>query len=445
MFKKIFNILDAYRQEITPVTDAEKIKEKEKELGIGIDSILADFYIHFGNDSLFRKRINKYDNFEFDKLEDLENKDGYLCFGYLDKEKTRIAAKAENSDYSSVYSFINNKIWGVTEPFLSFFIYNTVIWKILYSMNCIAKCKIKDNQFKEMLGKEFEYIGADKALTNNYEFSVCKDKIFGIYTLNRGIYLAVNDSEEIIDELAKKYDLDLEWVKLPEGSAFLDKMKKPKKLSKTRLKVLNDIDLNDLFEKLDVYRNTSEQLNRTECRSDISLPKPLLEFYEHYSNAEEMFRSDFEFTAFDEKNIKDNIICIGQWHIDDTVYGVEINRKEEPGYQLCVMEDDGSRSVSEELLPVFLTEKAAWNILMNMQGVANAEISDSKFKRMLKTEFKYLCDEKEFKTGPIVPVTAENILGCYMPEENLIYLGTNCDDDILNDFEEKNKLDLDWL
>ena len=158
-----------------------------------------------------------------------------------------------------------------------------------------------------------------------------------------------------------------------------------------------------------------------------------------------MFRSDFEFTAFDEKNIKDNIICIGQWHIDDTVYGVEINRKEEPGYQLCVMEDDGSRSVSEELLPVFLTEKVAWNILMNMQGVANAEISDSKFKRMLKTEFKYLCDEKEFKTGPIVPVTAENILGCYMPEENLIYLGTNCDDDVLNDFEEKNKLELDWL
>lgn len=108
MLKKIFNILDAYRQEITPVTDAEKIKEKEKELGIGIDSILADFYIHFGNDSLFNKTVNKYDNFEFDKLEGLENKNGYLCFGYLDKRKYRIAAMAEVDESSEVYSF--NKV-----------------------------------------------------------------------------------------------------------------------------------------------------------------------------------------------------------------------------------------------------------------------------------------------------------------------------------------------
>ena len=41
----------------------------EKELGIGIDSILADFYIHFGNDSLFNKTVNKYDNFDIDAID----------------------------------------------------------------------------------------------------------------------------------------------------------------------------------------------------------------------------------------------------------------------------------------------------------------------------------------------------------------------------------------
>ena len=94
---------------------------------------------------------------------------------------------------------------------------------------------------------------------------------------------------------------------------------------------------------------------------------------------------------------------------------------------------------------IFFFRAACWQIMISMQGVARTEISENEFKKLIGKGFNYLNDEKLFWLSPVIPVIAENILGCYLVRDGLLYLGTNKDDEVLEELEEKFDLDLDWL
>lgn len=80
-----------------------------------------------------------------------------------------------------------------------------------------------------------------------------------------------------------------------------------------------------------------------------------------------------------------------------------------------------------------------------MQGAVRVEVDEDRFKSLIGNAFEYLSEEKLFSLSSVIPVVTDDILGCYLMKEGILYLGTNEEDEVLEDFEERFDLDLDWL
>lgn len=80
---------------------------------------------------------------------------------------------------------------------------------------------------------------------------------------------------------------------------------------------------------------------------------------------------------------------------------------------------------------------------MTMPSIARAYLSKDEFENLIGNDFKYLSDDESLRLGEFVPVAGNDILGCYHPLSETLYLGTNVGDEALEKYNEV--LELDWL
>lgn len=81
-----------------------------------------------------------------------------------------------------------------------------------------------------------------------------------------------------------------------------------------------------------------------------------------------------------------------------------------------------------------------------MPSVAKIHVSQIEFEELVDKYFCYFSNEKVYLKGyNVVSIYSNDILGCYVKDDEELYLGTQKDDEILEDCEEKLNIDLDWL
>lgn len=211
--------------------------------------------------------------------------------------------------------------------------------------------------------------------------------------------------------------------------------------------------LNEIFTKLDVYRGEissfveKEQIEAKEKELGIKFSECFKEFYHYYGNDKVVMNADYLFDNIEDIVIEENALCFGYVEQRGARLGIKLEKLEKDKYPSISFKGKNDELwYSEEGLDIiFFFRAVCWQLMISMQGVARIEMDDKQFKSLIGKAFEYLNGEKLFLLSPVIPVVAENILGCYLVREGLLYLGTNGDDEILEDFEEKHNLDLDWL
>ena len=81
-----------------------------------------------------------------------------------------------------------------------------------------------------------------------------------------------------------------------------------------------------------------------------------------------------------------------------------------------------------------------------MNSVAKVRISESELQNLLGEELKLFTNEKKYVKGcNMLSVYGKDVLGCYLKEDEELYLGSQKGDEVLENIEKCLELDLDWL
>lgn len=210
--------------------------------------------------------------------------------------------------------------------------------------------------------------------------------------------------------------------------------------------------LTENFIKLDVYRKEVTPRVDKKIIEDkgkelgIKIPDRMMEFYEYYGVDDVVLSSDYELSKLDQLCISDSALCFGYVNQGSEKLGIKLESLESKSPSICFKRNnEDTWFIEEGSSTIFFFRTACWQVLMSMQGIAKVEMSDKQFRSLIGDAFTYLNDKKLFLKSSVIPVMADKILGCYRVRDGVLYLGTNCEDEILEEFENKYDLDLDWL
>lgn len=89
---------------------------------------------------------------------------------------------------------------------------------------------------------------------------------------------------------------------------------------------------------------------------------------------------------------------------------------------------------------------ACWQLINSMDSVAKVHISESELDSLLGDKLKLFTNEKKYIKGcNMMSIYADDILGCYLKEDEELYLGSQKGDSALENIDECLELDIDWL
>lgn len=93
----------------------------------------------------------------------------------------------------------------------------------------------------------------------------------------------------------------------------------------------------------------------------------------------------------------------------------------------------------------FFFSVACWQLINTMDSVAKVYVPEGGLDNLLGDKLKLFINEKKVNAGKIIAIYGDDILGCYLAEEEELYLGSQKGDEVLENIEECLDLDLDWL
>lgn len=209
-----------------------------------------------------------------------------------------------------------------------------------------------------------------------------------------------------------------------------------------------------LYKLLDNYREniTSEMdleiLNKKQNDLGIVFPDAMREFYQHFGNDRKVMTSFYIFDSINEIRIENEALTFGEKHqgigrLGITLEHLSSNFKSVSWYDYSLKKWYSEGSVFPES---FFFNIACWQLINSMNSVAKVHISEKELYNLLGDKLKLFTNEKKYIKGcNMLSVYGDDILGCYLKEDEELYLGSKKGDEILKNIDEYLKLDLDWL
>lgn len=212
--------------------------------------------------------------------------------------------------------------------------------------------------------------------------------------------------------------------------------------------------MNELYKMLDVYRNKitkeveKEELDNKQKELGIIFPDAMREFYQHFGNDKNVMSSFYIFDNINEIRIENDALTFGEKHqgmgrLGITLKHLSSNFKAISWYDYDMKEWYSEGAVFPES---FFFHIACWQLINSMDSVAKVHISEKELSNLIGAELKLFTNEKIYVKGcNMLSVYGEDILGCYLKEDEELYLGSQKGDAILENIDECLGLDLDWL
>lgn len=178
----------------------------------------------------------------------------------------------------------------------------------------------------------------------------------------------------------------------------------------------------------------------------VIIPERMIEFYEHFGNDKKILTSDYELERMDDWCVDESALCFGYVNQGSERLGVKLSSLDMKVPSVSFKPKNEDKWFNEEgSSTVFFYRVACWQVLMAMNAVACVDMSEKQFQTLVEKDFSYISDEKLLLRSPVLAIVMDDILGCYRVRDGLLYLGTNKDEVVLEEIEEKFNLDLDWL
>lgn len=210
--------------------------------------------------------------------------------------------------------------------------------------------------------------------------------------------------------------------------------------------------LENLFKMLDEHRNTvtdyvdGEFIAQKQMDLGVKCPQSMVEFYTHFGNDTEVLSAFYLFDKVEDIKIEYDAIVFGEKHEGMGRLGIKNEDLNAKYPTVCWYSYDMKEWYVEEGVSfVFFFGIACWQVLNAMPTIARVRLAKDEFEKLVGKELKYLSDEKIFILGDVIPVLGKDVLGCYLSSNEELYLGTTKDDVVLEDYEKRLGLDLDWL
>lgn len=209
MLTEAYSNIERLRTNISTTVDDAFIEEKERELGIDFPEMFKIFMRTFGNDDIIMNG-----DYTIYPLEDIYISGDKVCIGMLKQKGSRLAYDISKLQYPhpAVEFESNPNEWFIHRGNDVIFFLEVVGWNLMKSMEKTCKITIRENKFKTLIGKAFNYIGEHKVFASGAVVIVHSDDILGCYfPLSSKLFLGTN-SENVLEKFAETYNLKINEI-----------------------------------------------------------------------------------------------------------------------------------------------------------------------------------------------------------------------------------------
>ena len=212
--------------------------------------------------------------------------------------------------------------------------------------------------------------------------------------------------------------------------------------------------MNELYNMLDDYRENKingidlETINDKQQELGVVFPDAMKLFYQYFGNDIEVMNSFYIFDKINDIRIENDALTFGEKHqgmgrLGITLKHLSSNYQAISWYPYNLKEWYSEGSLFPE---GFFFNIACWQLINSMDSVAKVHISESELEKLLGDNLKLFTNDKKYIKGcNMISIYGDDVLGCYLTEDEELYLGSRKGDEVLEDIEECLNLDLDWL
>lgn len=212
--------------------------------------------------------------------------------------------------------------------------------------------------------------------------------------------------------------------------------------------------MKELYKLLDEYRENVtnevdlEIIDEKQKQLGVIFPDAMREFYHHFGNDIKVMSSFYIFDNINEIRIENEALTFGEKHQGIGRLGITLNHLSSNFKSISWYDYNMKKWYSEgSVFPEsFFFNIACWQLINSMDSVAKVHISESELGNLLVDKLKLFTNEKKYIKGcNMLSIYGDDILGCYLKEDEELYLGSQKGDIVLEKIEECLELDLDWL
>lgn len=212
--------------------------------------------------------------------------------------------------------------------------------------------------------------------------------------------------------------------------------------------------MRELYKRLDAYRQNitdeikPEVIDEKQKELGVIFPDAMKEFYKHFGNDKEVMSSFYIFDDLSEIRIENGALTFGEKHEGMGRLGIELKRLSSDYQSISWYYYSMKKWYSEGFVfpEGFFFNIACWQLINSMESVAKVHISQTELDNLVGDKLKLFTNEKKYVQGcNMLSVYGDDILGCYLEEDEELYLGSQKGDEVLENIEECLELDLDWL
>lgn len=212
--------------------------------------------------------------------------------------------------------------------------------------------------------------------------------------------------------------------------------------------------MTELFKMLDVYRETVTEkvdlhiLTEKQETLGVVFPDSMVDFYRHFGNDKKMLKSFYVFDDISEIRIEKEALTFGEKHqgmgrLGITLKDLNGNFKSISWFNYSTQKWYSEGAVFPES---FFFHIASWQLINSMDSVAKVHISETRLNELIGDRLRLFSNEKKYVKGcNMLSIYGDDIIGCYLKEDEELYLASPKGDMALELIEECLKLDLDWL
>lgn len=205
-------------------------------------------------------------------------------------------------------------------------------------------------------------------------------------------------------------------------------------LNKFRKDITNNLDIN--------------VINKKEKECGVNFPKAMNIFYSYFGNDKRVLTSYYEFDEIEDIRIENNALTFGYNHQGNGRLGIILENLNGKFQSISWYSYERKTWFSEGAVfpESFFFNIACWQVLNTMSSIVKTHISQTEFEKLVSKYFCYFSNEKLYLKGyNVVSIYSNDILGCYVKDDEELYLGTQKDDETLEKCIKKLNIDFDWL